>query len=125
MARWLVWTLFIVAWTVAMEVPIPEPSALPGAEIIVTNKYLIAKAGHVAIYALMTVLSARVPLALRYRWLMMIFLMGHAFGTELLQAALEEYCHRGGVLGDVGYDHLGILLGAAIRWKWWTKDRGQ
>jgi VanZ family protein len=112
----------MVAWTVALEVPIPEPSALPGSEIIVTNKKLIAKSGHVVIYAVMTVLSAWVPLATRYRWLMMLFLMGHATATELLQAALEEYCHRGGSLADVGYDHLGILLGAVISWKWWMRD---
>ena len=120
----MIWTLFVVGWTAALEVPIPEPTTLPGSEIIVTYKYLIAKSAHVALYAVMTVLSAWVPLATRYRWLMMLFLMGHATATELLQAELEEYCHRGGSLADVGYDHLGILLGAAISWKWWTRESG-
>lgn len=120
MARWLIWTLFVVALTVALEAPI-EPSVLSGSAIFVTNKYLLAKTGHVALYAVLTALSAWVSMPLRYRWMMVVFLIGHAVGTELLQLALEEYCHRGGSLADVGYDHLGILFGAALSWKWWTR----
>ncbi len=122
MARWQIWTIFVMAWTIALEAPIPEPSNLPGGAIIVTNKYFIAKAGHVTAYAVLTLLSAWVPLPARYRWLMILFVMGHAVGTELLQAALEEYCHRGGSLADVGFDYLGIVLGTIVE-KWWTRGR--
>jgi hypothetical protein len=117
-ARWLIWTLFVVAWTLALELPVPETGGLPGG---VTIKVAIAKSVHVAIYAALTALSGWVPVPARYRWLMMLFVMAHASGSELLQLALQDYCKRGGSLTDVGLDHLGIVIGAAASWKWWTR----
>jgi VanZ family protein len=127
--RWLIWSIFIVAWTIALELPVPHTESLPGGDIILSRKKLIAKTAHVAAYALLTALSAWVPMPARYRWVMMFLVMAHATGTELLQDALHEYCGRGGELYDVGFDQLGIILGAAASWKWWTRpdpplDRG-
>ena len=58
---------------------------------------------------------------LRYRWLLMFFLMAHCPVTELLQVALSDYCHRTGSLGDVGFDLVGIFIGILVSWKWWTQ----
>ncbi|MBI2804626.1 MAG: hypothetical protein HYX68_06535 [Planctomycetes bacterium] len=122
MTRWQVWSLFVVAWTLALEVPVPDPGHLPAGAILSTNKYLFAKTLHVAAYAGLTAFSGWVVVASRHRWLMMLFLMGHATASELLQAALEPYCHRGGSLTDVGFDQLGILLGTAVGWRWWIRE---
>lgn len=121
MTRWLIWSIFVVVWTVALEMPVPATDSLPADEITLTRKKVAAKTAHVAAYAVFTVLSAWVPMPMRYRWLMMLFVMAHATGTELLQEALHEYCGRGGSLDDVALDQLGILLGAAASWKWWTR----
>jgi hypothetical protein len=120
--RWLVWTSVVIAWTVALEYPIPDPGSLPAGELIIGYKYVIGKSVHVGAYGLLAVLSAWVPTAARYRWLMAFFLMGHAWGTEMLQEKLEPWCHRGGSLTDIGYDVIGISLGVAASWKWWTRE---
>lgn len=122
MVRWLIWISVVIVWTVALEVPISDPGAVPAREFILTNKYVFGKSLHVVAYGLVAVLSAWVPLPGRYRWLMMFFLMGHAWATEMLQMALEPWCHRGGSLADVGYDILGIVLGVAATWKSWVKS---
>ena len=122
MARWLIWTSVVIVWTLALEFPVPDPGQGPAGEFIMQKKYLFGKSLHVAVYALLAVLSAWVPMPGRYRWLMMFFLMLHAWGTEMLQLALEEWCHRGGSLGDVGLDIVGIVVGVAASWKWWTRS---
>jgi hypothetical protein len=30
---------------------------------------------------------------------------------------------RHGDLPDVGYDHVGILLGVLASWKWWVREK--
>jgi hypothetical protein len=119
--RWLIWSIFVVAWTIALELPVPHTDNLPAGELIVTWRKVIAKSSHVAAFAVLTALSAWVPMPSRYRWAMMLFVMAYATGTELLQDALHEYCGRGGDLYDVGFDQLGVMLGAAASWKWWTR----
>ena len=121
MLRWLIFLILVIAWTVGLELPVPDPGHLPGGAFIVTNKVIFAKGMHVLVYALLTVMAVWVPLPVPYRWLMMFFLMGHAWGSEMLQEVLEEYCHRGGKLSDVGFDVMGIVLGALVSWKWWTR----
>jgi hypothetical protein len=120
--RWLIWISVVIVWTVALEVPVPDPGQGPAGQLVWTNRYTIGKSLHVVAYGLVAVLSARVPLPGRYRWLMMFFLMGHAWGTEMLQEALEPWCHRGGSLVDVGYDILGVMLGVAATWKAWVRE---
>jgi VanZ family protein len=118
--RWLIWIGFVVAWTIALELPTPETEDLPGGDVIATNKVIFAKTVHIAVYAMMAILSAWVPIAMRYRWAMMFVLMGHAWGTEYLQELLQSICFRGGKLSDVGFDVIGILVGVALSWKWWS-----
>jgi hypothetical protein len=120
--RWLIWSLFVIAWTVVLEIPGPSDETLGGAEFIVTNRILIAKTAHVAIYVFFTVLTAWIGVRARYRWLMMFFLMLHAWGSEMLQLALAPYCFRTGSLTDVGLDVIGIVIGVGLSWKWWTRE---
>jgi len=118
--RWLIWFAFVVAWTIALEMPFPATDKLPGGDVIASNKVLFAKGMHVAVYVAMAILSGWVPIATRYRWVMMFFLMGHAWGSEYLQELLQSICFRGGKLSDVGFDIIGIVIGVALSWKWWT-----
>jgi hypothetical protein len=119
--RWLIWMGFVVGWSIALEVPFQDTAGLPGGEFIMTNRMVVTKSLHVCVYVVMTILSGWVPMPARYRWLMMLFLMIHATGSELLQLALESHFHRGGSLTDVGFDNLGILIGVIVSWKWWTR----
>ena len=121
MLRWLIWTTVVIVWTVGLELRVPHPGDTPTGEFIYTNRYAFGKCLHIAVYGALTVLSAWVPIAGRSRWLMMIFLMAHAWGTEMLQEALNPWCHRDGSLGDVGIDYIGIAIGLAASWKWWTR----
>lgn len=122
MWRWLIWIAFVIAWTLALELPVPETEDLPGGRIVMTYKYLIAKSIHVSIYAFFTVLTAWLPVTARYRWILMFCLMLHACGTEFFQELLADYCNRGGSLRDIAFDVAGIVIGSALSWKWWTRD---
>ncbi len=121
MVRWMIWTIFIITWTVSLEAPVPIPEAIGAGDGTVTPRTVFAKSLHVAAYAFLTMLSAWPRLPMRYRWLMMFFLMAHATATEALQAALHEWFGRGGSLWDVAFDQIGILIGFLIGWKWWMR----
>jgi VanZ family protein len=120
--RWLIWGLFVIAWTIALELPIPQPEMLPGGAIVMSHRYLIAKSIHVSAFAVLAALSGWVLVPARYRWIMMFLVMLHAWGTEMLQEMLVDYCKRGGSLTDVAFDVLGITIGVALSWKWWTRE---
>ncbi|MBI3821103.1 MAG: hypothetical protein HY289_00310, partial [Planctomycetes bacterium] len=91
MARWLTWIAVIIAWTAALEFPVPQPEQMPAGEFIIGKKYVIGKTMHVGVYAVLAALSAWVAMPTRYRWVMMFVLMTHACGTEMLQEALEPW----------------------------------
>lgn len=121
MARWVIWSVVMIAWTVSLEAPVPIPDAAPPGSTEITPRKVFAKSLHIAVYAFLAVLSAWPRLPMRYRWLMMFFLMAHATLTEVLQVALHEWCGRGGSLWDVAFDQVGILAGFLIGWRWWTR----
>ncbi len=116
MIRWTMWLMLLAVWTVALEVPVPS-----GGQVIQTYRYLIAKGMHVFVYAVLTFTAGWLRVPERFRWLVMFCLMVHAAATELLQQALEQWCHRSGSLADVGYDQIGIAIGVVLGWKWWTQ----
>ena len=120
MIRWLIWSCYVIAWTIALEVKTPPPLSGVGAAFLEPHRLLIAKSMHVVVYIGMTLLAAWVVLSARHRSLMVFFLMAHACATELLQDILEPYSHRRGSLMDVAFDHLGILIGILLTWKRWT-----
>lgn len=119
MWRWLVWSLFCLAWTAALIVPVPPPDELPLGELLSARRVLVAKSVHVGAYATFAILSGWLPVTFRWRIFLMFFLMLHAVGTEFIQLHLS---YRSGTLADVLFDCLGIALGCGISWRWWLRE---
>jgi VanZ family protein len=112
--RWAVWALCVAAWTLVllttkpvhvMHEVLPERASFP-----------VAKTGHVLAYAFLTALSGWLGVRGGRRWLLLVFLSLHGMATEYLQTFVPE---RTGSWTDVGIDHIGIVLGLALSWKWW------
>jgi hypothetical protein len=118
--RWQIWLTLVIVWTIALEFPVPDPGDIPAREFILSLKFIVGKTMHLMIYAWLAAYSARLDVPARFRWLLMFFLMFHAWATEMLQRALSHWFHRGGSLTDVGIDILGIAIGVAFSWKRWT-----
>jgi hypothetical protein len=117
--RWWIWGIYVAVWTGGLLVPGPEP--VDTGEPVIDAQYVAAKAVHVGAYTAMTLLSAWLRVPLRYRSLLMFFLMVHATLTELLQYSMD-FIRRSGSLLDVGLDHIGIAIGVLAAWKWWTQE---
>ncbi len=116
--RWLVWCVVVVAWTIALLTTPPvhvAKSLLAPPMIFPASKLL-----HVCAYALVAVLSGWLQVTFRFRWLLLVFMSLHAMGTEFFQQFIPE---RGPSLWDVGIDHIGIVIGLAVSWKWWWNSR--
>ena len=116
--RWLVWIVYTALWTLALVSPFSEEADRAADELLFGRKYIVAKSLHVAAYAGLTILSAWLRVPFRFRLLLIAFLLVHATVTELLQLGVAR---RSGNLHDVAYDHLGVLLGLAMSWKWWRE----
>ena len=114
--RWLVWFVFAAVLTTVLLLPPRATSALSPLEERPTLKLFVAKSLHVFGYATFAALSAWLRAPRRLRWFLFAFLFVHAGTTEALQLLVD----RGGSLRDVGIDAIGIALGTALTWKWWT-----
>src|SRR5207253_6623626 len=79
--RWVIWSVFFVAWTIGLLVPMPEITESWALSV----KFLIAKTLHVTAYAMLAVLSGWLRVAPRFRWLLLFVIMVHATATELIQ----------------------------------------
>lgn len=77
-----------------------------------------SKSLHVISYALLAILSGWLRVPWRSRWLLLVFISAHGFGTELLQNFVVS---RHASLRDVALDHLGAVLGLGVSWKWWLE----
>jgi VanZ family protein len=111
---WSFWCVCVAVWTTALLTMFPVEigrQVLPEKLQFPTGKLL-----HISAYAFLTMLSVYLPVRGWVRWLLIAFLSLHGFLTEYLQTFVEG---RTGALSDVGLDHLGILLGLAIGWRWW------
>jgi VanZ family protein len=119
--RWWIWSGFMLAWTVALLAPTPPHGTWgESAELDMERKFYAAKTLHVSVYAFLSVLSAGLRAPARYRFLLVFCLMAHATLTEVLQVLLEGITARNGNLMDVALDQIGITIGIAIAWRWWT-----
>jgi VanZ family protein len=112
---WLVWFGFVALWTTGLVFPMPEQRFSVEET---TRRFLVGKAVHVAAYAVMTMLSGYLRLPIRFRLLLLFFLMFHAAVTEFIQLSVSN---RSGTLQDVVLDHLGILAGLMLSWQSWSK----
>ena len=117
--RWL-WLLYAIAWTTALLMPVPF--RLPPESGWLVPLFTFSKLLHICAYALFTGLSAWLRLAVPYRWLLLVLLVGHGMLTEYLQFLMRNISHRTGQWSDVVLDCFGISLGAALTWKWWRAD---
>ena len=98
--RWHFWSVYVVLWTTALLFPvIPETGFEDVDEFISPHRYLLAKSVHVSAYAVMTLLTAFLNAPMRYRWLLVYFLMAHGTATgfcftEYSAAALVKTIER-------------------------------
>jgi VanZ family protein len=114
--RWAVWTAYALAWTRALLVENPVD---PGHDAVLEYQlFLFSKAVHISAYAVFAALSGWLRVRFRYRWLLLVFLSLHAFATEYGQ---QFFRTRHPSLRDAGLDHLGMLLGVLLTWKWWRR----
>src|SRR5437867_715668 len=102
--RWFAWATFLTVWSVALLTPQPAEWATETFPEE-TSRFLIAKSSHIGSYALLVILTCRLPVSRSVRWLLLAVLSLHGFGTEFFQQFVPG---RNGCLEDVGYDHLGL-----------------
>ena len=134
--RWLIWLIFGILWTWALLYPDPEglvralflADAEDANEVEPFRRELFhaiisgtfSKTLHVLAYTVFTVLSGWVKVPWRFRGWLLVFLSLHAFGTEFLQSFTAT---RHPSLRDAGLDHLGIVLGLGLAYRWWMAGR--
>jgi VanZ family protein len=115
--RWFIWFIYTAAWTTALLTP--HPVYVANAVLPKEHKVYAFKSLHIAGYAVLTILTGLLKVPLSWRWLLVCFLSVHAFGTEFFQQFVPE---RYSSWTDVGWDHIGIVLGLIVSWRWWTKS---
>jgi VanZ family protein len=112
---WFIWLLCLCLWTLALLTSLPvqvKDAVLPP-----QAGYHASKLLHVGAYAFLAGLAAWLLPAQPMRFLPILFLSLHAFGTEYLQQFVEL---RTGSLIDVGFNHVGLVVGLMLTWwKWW------
>jgi VanZ family protein len=112
--RWLVWSVYVVAWTTALLTPHPVRLA---EAILPEDAYFPASKGlHVAAYAVMAILSGWLRVPWKARWGLLLFLSFHTMATEYLQGFVPT---RVPSWQDVLIDHVGLALGLLASWRWW------
>jgi VanZ family protein len=117
--RWLIWALYMVAWTTALLVPVPpQPEGSPLTEPDV--RFYFSKAVHVSAYTAFALLTGWLRAPVRWRSWLLALLFAHGAATETLQALLPTGRH--GCVEDVLLDSLGISIGLALSWKWWRRQ---
>jgi VanZ family protein len=116
--RWWLWLVYVLAWTGALLMPFPGGSSI--ADLEFNLRFFIGKTLHVSAYAVLAALTAWLRAPMRWRFLLMFFLMVHATLTEVLQYTIESL-GRSGELLDVALDHAGIAIGMLLTWRWWAE----
>jgi len=109
----LVWICLLAAWTALLLIPVPSEavSAVGGAQA----SFWVSKFLHVSVYAVFALLIAWLPLARRWRIVLIVLLVMHGGTTEIAQ----QFVHRGSSWLDFGRDSLGIALGILLGWRRW------
>ena len=124
--RWLVWCAFLLLWSVALLVPDPfdpfQRYVLRGQEISQETSFLMAKSLHVTAYAIAAILTGWLRVPGIWRWVLLAFWSLHAAATEAVQLLVPG---RHGSLRDVGLDHIGLVIGLVISWRWWRSNSAE
>jgi len=116
---WPIWIAYAIAWSLALLTP--QPIHVRDAVLSEQPAIFSSKLVHIGGYMIFTILSGWLRLPLPFRWSALAFLSLHALGTEYLQQFVPK---RTPSLIDVGLDHIGIVLGLALTWKWWLGNAG-
>jgi VanZ family protein len=109
--RVLIWFVYVLSWSTALLVPVPS---LPDPDV----QFTVAKALHVAAYAVLALLTLWLRLGGWWRWLLLAFLFAHGVLTEFLQWYFPAL-GRNGCVADVIRDWVGVTLGLALWFGWW------
>lgn len=111
---WTLWVLYVVAWTTALLAVFPVQAR----NAVLREDYWFSssKALHVTGYAVLVLLTSRLP-GLTTRRLLLAFAVLHAPLTEVLQ----EFTGRTCSLMDVGFDLVGVTLGVLLTWRRWAR----
>src|SRR4051794_3983468 len=115
--RRIFWAVALAVWTAMLFVPNPSLSTVGMTDPPRDVKYWFAKALHVLAYAGLAASAGTLQIPARFRWSILYVLMVHATVTEFVQLFIPG---RLGSLEDVGFDHIGVLLGLLAGWKSWT-----
>lgn len=119
--RWWIWAGSTVVWAAMLILPVPQADFLELGDLRINLKFIIAKTLHVSMYAVLTAWAGWLAAPMRYRFMLIFFLMVHATLTEVVQRAMQAW-GRNGSLQDVAWDHLGIAIGIAVSWRWWIRN---
>lgn len=112
--RGLGWCLCLGVWTAALLTYYPTEV---GETVLPTDwHYGAAKCLHVSAYIFLTLYLSWLPMARRYRWLLLALLSLHAMCTEFCQQFVPG---RHPAVTDVLINHFGMLLGVLLSWKRW------
>jgi VanZ family protein len=115
--RGLVWSVYTVAWTTALLTP--HPVRIADALLEEDHAFYASKTLHVSAYAVLSMLSGWLCVPVARRWMLLTFLSAHALGTEYFQRFVPL---RYPSWTDVGWDHIGIVLGLILSWGWWIDE---
>ena len=118
---WRIWCVYTILWTAALVSPFTGPEEFGGDEVLLgfNLRFLLAKSLHLLAYTFWTVLTGWLRSPSPGRFFLLFFLMSHAVGTEIAQQYVEG---RHGVLEDAALDHVGILIGLIVSWRWWADN---
>lgn len=115
--RKYIWLLYTVAWTAALLTP--HPVRIADALLSEEDAFYASKILHVSAYAVLAMLSGWVRAPVPWRPWLLGFLSAHALGTEFCQRFVPL---RYPSWTDVGWDHLGIVWGLVVSWRWWVRE---
>jgi VanZ family protein len=115
---WLIWLLCAGLWSVALLTSFPVQ--VKDAVLSPQAGYHASKLLHVSAYAFLGGFAAWLLPGHAMRFVPILFLSFHAFGTEYLQ---QFVALRTGSITDVGFNHLGLIVGLAVTWWKWLPNR--
>jgi VanZ family protein len=105
------WFVFLGLWTAALLTP--QPVEVADSVLGDEASYYVGKVLHVSAYAVLSAWSGWVGRSRRIHWLLLGLLSTHALATEFFQGFVPL---RVPSWGDVGLDHVGIVLGISVTW---------
>jgi hypothetical protein len=115
--RWVLWWLALAVWT-AMLVTSQAAQAVTAVVPDQDMGFWVSKVGHVAGYALLSILAGCLPVRFGWRIVWWLFVILHAAATEFIQYSQIISDDRHGSWRDVGLDVCGVILGWLLLLAW-------